>query len=206
MAQTGTISNSYVVGGISFSGKLTETGEGGLSQIVTLPAGISGVMATTKTEVTGLVTLHGLSTGDFVNIHWTDPTDGVTHKVHRGLQLTADDTNDVTWVGTADGDALPDDGTAVVIAEQVPIVMAPIGNDILMLAMKSTQRAIVDYEDGGTSKFVHKFDDADDVWSWDTSSGFTNPLAGDTPDQALATNGSVTEATLYIGILLNSVA
>lgn len=204
MAQTGTITQQFAVGGIAFSGVLTETGEGGLSQIVTLPAGIAGEMANTKTKAISLVTLHGLVTGMFVDIHWTDTTDG-TYKVHRGLELTAHDTNDVTWVGTADGDALPDDGTAIVIVEQVPIVMAPIGNDIMMLAMKSTQRAIVDFEDGGTSDFVHKFLAADDVYSWDDKTGFTNPLAGKTPDQALASNGSVTEATLLIGILLDSV-
>lgn len=207
MAQTGSITQQFSLAGVGFGGVLSETGEGGLSQVVPLPAGIAGSLAD-ATNIDSLVTGHGLVDTDTLDIHWTDATTGL-HKVRRGINIVSVDTNaiviDETPAGT--GDALPVSYPHdVVIAVQVPIVMAPIGDDILMLAMKSTQRATVDFEDGGVSDFAHNFGAANDVYSWDNSTGFTNPLAGTTPDQALATNGSIVAATLTIGILLDSVA
>ena len=205
MAQTGTISSSYVVGGISFTGKLTESAEGTIAQVVALPAGNAGVMKGT-TGIDGLETGHGLSPADVVDIHYTD-TAGV-HKVRTGIAVdTLVGDNEITMDNAppGEGDALPPNDTALVVTLQVPISIDFTGNNLLMIAMKATQRAVMDFAETITSKFAHKFDAANDVWSWDSSSGFTNPLAGATPNAGFASNGSVTAATLTIGMLLDTV-
>ncbi len=205
MAQTGSITQQFSLAGVGFSGVLSESGEGTIAQVLALPAGNAGVMKST-TGVDGLETGHTIENGALIDLHYTD-TSG-DHQCRRGLtvdSLVGDNelTFDETPVG--EGDALPPDETAVVVATQVPIEMTFVGDNLLMIAMKATQRAVMDFSSTITSDFAHKFPNADDVWSWDLKSGFTNPFAGDTPDAGFASNGSVTAATLTIGMLLDTV-
>jgi len=190
------------VGGLTFSGTLTRTLTGQVGHSVTLPAGKSCIR--TATGANTLATGHGLVAGNVIDVHWSDPTDG-THKCRRGITIDTANANDVTFdeVPAGVGDALPVDGTALVIAVQVIIDTDFDGDLIGMIAVLSPQRAIAVFWDASVVLLAQKLV-ANEVFAWVSGLGVTNPLAGNPVAQIKATNGSVTAATLKIGLVYQS--
>lgn len=204
MSQTGRITVTVSMGGQAFSGNTSRDGEGCLTQVVTLPAGSAGAIS--ASGVDGLVTGHGIAGSSVIDVHWSDPSDG-SHKCRRGITVDGTATNAITFDETpeGEGDALPSEDTAVVVSVQVPIVSAFDGDQLMIIAAKSGTRSIVDFRTSSASALAQKLV-AGETFSWATDQGVTNPMAGDDIASMVATNGETTATTLYISMLLNSVA
>ena len=202
--QTATVASTVVIGGISFNSGLARQAEGNIGQIVTLPAGVAG--AVSPTGVDGLATGHGFQADDVIDVHWTDPTDGVSHKCRRGVKVDTASANAITFDNSpaAEGDALPAEDTAVVVARQVSINTDFDGDDVVIVGAKADQRAMVDFRSAAVSLAAKKLA-ACEAFLWASNWGFANPLAGDPVDVVKCSNGTTTSATLYLGLLYDSV-
>jgi len=202
--QTSTVTLNYVIGGTSFSSKETKTAEGAISHVLDLPAGIAAVRTTPGSDT--MVTGHGLVATDIVDVHWDDPTDG-THKVRRGLTIDIANANDVTFDETpaGEGDALPANGTALVLGKQVVVSTLFDGDDLELVATKCDVKSMVDMRTVAASKQAQKLA-AGASWFWLKGFGFTNPLAASDITEAKASNGSVTAGTVNFALMYQSVA
>jgi hypothetical protein len=192
------------IGSKAFSGSVTVDGEGAFNLDPVLPAGKAGAIS--ATGVDGLVTGHGIVDTDTIDVHWTDPSDG-THKCRRKIEVDTAATNAITFDNSpaAEGDALPAEDTAVVVAKQVTISQAFSGDLLLMICAKTSQRSIVDFRDSGGSELAQKLV-ANGMWSWDNVQGAANPMAGDSIVSIVASNGSITATTLELSAVIDAVA
>lgn len=201
---TGRIASNLSVGGIAFGSTITRTAEGNISHEVSLPAGFAGAISSAATGgVDGLVTGHGLVGNDYVDIHWT--VAGVAYSM-RGRQIDSASTNAVVLKAdpAGEGTALPAEDTAVIISKQVAIDTVFEGDDIEIIATKSTRNAVVDVRDSSGSELLLDLV-AEEAWWWASDQGVANPLDSDTVASILASNASTTIGTLYIGVLYQSV-
>ena len=196
----GTFANNVALAGISIQSSTTRTDSGQVSHEVTLPAADAGTLSTRTSDTAGTATLgaaHGIQTGDVVDIYWAG---GVAYGATVG-----------TVAGTsvpftlASGDVLPAQDTAITMAKQVLINTDFDGDNMSMLAVVSTKRGHVHFqeEDGTGIKAQEML--AGEGWTWASNTGIVNPLAGNPVGQVMATNGDATgTTTLKIGVLYNS--
>jgi len=205
---TGTIESVVSVGGMSFTSKVVRIATGQESHQITLPAGVAGVLAagSPPTSVTGLATPFVI--GDLVDIHWTDPGDGTTHKCRRGIRVDAITpstiiTFDETPAGL--GDAFPTSGgVAVVVSKQI-IIDSDWDFDLAeMFAAKSTVRAMADFWATTPASALALKLVADAAYEWANGTGITLPFTGNPIDKILVTNGTATAGTFQVGVLFRS--
>ena len=201
--QTGQIVSSIVVGGIQFTSTVSRTAEGQVSQVVVIPAGQAGAIS--ATGVDGLTTGHGIIATDVIDVHWTHPADGVTHKCRRGLLVDSATANAIVFDETpvGEGDALPAEDTAVVVSVQVIVETDWDGDLLEMIAAKNTARAMADFRAAAASIMALK-QVAGEAWSWASGQGIANPLTGDPVSSVVLSNGSTAAATFYLGLLYQS--
>lgn len=201
---TATIAATYTVGGISFTSQASRQAVGQIGHVLTLPAGVAGAIS--AAGVDGLADGHGFEALDVVDVHWTDPADG-SHKCRRGVTIDTANANDIEFDNdpAAEGDALPAEDTAVVVAQRAEINTDFDGDDAKVVAARCGQRAVVDFRSAAASLSAVKLPAAE-AWSWMSDQGVANPLTGDPVDKAVASNGSTTAAALNLGILYDSAA
>ena len=200
---TGQISSDVSLAGISFTSTVTRTESGQISHEVTLPAAEAGTLSTRTDNEEGTATLgegHGIETSDLVDIYWSGGC-------RRGVTVGTVDGTSVPFgegenIGA--GDNLPTQGTAIFVAERVPINTDFDGDDVVMIAVHSTQRCQVDFEDSEDASLAALELAAEEVWTWMSDQPATNPLAGNPVDEIQATSGVATAATLKIGVLYDS--
>ncbi len=203
-----TITRNVTIAGMSLQSSINRTEEGLISHEVTLAAGISGAITAGQIGVDGLAGGHGIVGTDIIDIHWDDPTTGL-HKVRYGATVDTANANDVEFDDnpSEEGDALPAEDTAVVIAVQQVIDTDMDFNNAKLVAVHCTQQAHCAFtnDDPATQKGLKIA--ADTTWIWNEGEGIDNPFvaaADDVMDEINATNGSTTAATLKIGILYDS--
>lgn len=201
--QTATISQSISVGGIAFSSQLTREAEGGISQVVDLPAGVAGAIS--AAGVDGLATGHGIAGSAVIDVHWADPTDG-SHKCRRGITVDTTATNAITFDETpaGAGDSLPAEDTAVVVSVQTPVTLAVDGDDIVTIAVRGQYAAIADFRTAEASLLAQKLI-ASEAWMYISGQG-ANPLTGDPIASLVLSNNSTYINRIHLGILYDSVA
>ena len=201
---TATITANISVGGVAFTSIATRTAEGGVNHALTLAAGTAGKIS--ATGVDNMTAGHGIAGAAVVDVHWTDPADGVTHKVRRGLTVDTTAAAAITFDETpaGEGDALPATGTSCVVSVQAVITTNWDGDLVEMIACKSTNRVCVDFRAAAASlKAITA--PAGEAWSWVSNQGAANPLTGDPVESVVVSNGSATAATFNLGLLYDSV-
>lgn len=200
--QTGRISSTISVGGISFAASVSRQAEGQVSHIVDLPAGLAGAIS--AAGVDGLPTGHGLVQSDVIDVHWTDPGDS-SHKCRRGLVVDVTSTNAIEFdeEPEGEGDALPAVETPVVVGKQVPIDTDWLGELVELIAIKATKRAVADFREAAASKVAVKLV-ANEAWSWASGQGVDNPFLGEAIAGMAVSNGSTEAAIFYCGLLYQS--
>jgi hypothetical protein len=202
---TGRITSQLSIGGVSMTGTIVRTAETIVPTQTTLPAGVAGAIS--ATGVDGLATDHGFEALDVVDVHWVDPSDG-SAKCRRGVTLDGASANAVTFDNdpAAEGDALPIEGTAVVVSARVTVEGVAFDGDALkILAIKSTRNAIVDLRTSAASAYAPKLAAEEAAW-WAAEYSGTNPIEGDTIETIVASNASTSAATLSVIALLDTVA
>jgi hypothetical protein len=200
---TGQIVSTISVGGVEFASNISRTAVGQVSHVTAVPAGIAGVQGTLT--ITGLAVGHGLVTSDVVDIHFTDPTDGVTHKVRRGITVDSSTSTTITYDETPAGigDATAANGTAVVVSKRVTIDTDWDGDLLEMIALKSTGRAIADFWTSSATLYAQKLA-TEQAFSWINGQGVANPLTGSPVDVVKVSNGTVAAVTFTLGVLYRS--
>ena len=201
-----TIVRNITVGGMAMSSSINRTEEGLISHEVTLAAGIAGAVMAEGVGVDGLADEHGIEGADVIDIHWTA---GGLHKVRYGCTVDTANANDVRFDDdpAEEGDALPAEDTAVVICVQQVIDTDVDFADVKLVAINCDQRAHCAFtnDDPATQKGIKVA--ANTTWLWNEGEGIDTPFTGETDDvldEINVSNGSVTAATLKIGILYDS--
>ena len=201
---TGKITSTVSVGGIEFASSVSRTAAGQVSHSTVIPAGIAGVK-NSSTTVNGLVTGHGLVGTDVVDMHWTDPTDGI-QRCRRGITIDTANANDIVFDETPAplGDSLPANDTAVVLSKRVTIDTDWDGDLLEMIALKATGRAVADFWDATVSLVAQKME-ADQALDWVSNQGVANPYTGNPVSSIKVSNGTVAAVTFTMGALYRSV-
>ena len=196
MAKTTITTN---IGSASISSTQTRTQEDERVVTITLPAGKSGTLSTRTDDDTGIVTVasgHGITDSDTVAVFWTG---GVRYNV----DVTATTSTTIS-IDVGDGANLPIATTAVVIAKQLPHVVAFVGDNLEMLAIGCRNRCSVEFFSVVPASLLHYDIPASEGRHWVKSTDTTNPLASDTVATVRVANGGTTETTLQIGLLLTT--
>lgn len=204
MAQNGTITLNFSIGGQTFSASETRTAEGAIGHNITLPAGVAGSMNGT-TIVDGLETGHGFEVGDAFDLHYV--TVAGVHSVVRGLEVDTANTNDIVFDTSpaSEGDALPATLYDVVISVQIEVDTDYDGDLIEIIACKSTVLAMVDIRTSSASKQAQKLA-ANASWFWITEWGYDNPFDSSVIDVIRVSNGSTSAGVVLISTLYQSVS
>ncbi len=202
---TGSLSVNGSVAGLSFSAQVSATADAALADETTLPAGASGTLSTRTDNDTGVVTAAGHtfsgSGSEKCNVFWSGG-------MRYGMTVTAVDGNDIS-IDTGAGDNLPTEDAEVIISEQVEINIDFDGDDMEMLVVGCDQRCSADFQDSGGTVLLHKEipqpgTGQKNLYSWVDGVNGTRPITGNAVDKVMASNATVTEATLQIGVLINS--
>lgn len=203
---TGTMNLTLSCGGITVQGSAVRTAEGQISQDVALPAADAGELTTRTSDTAGTLTMdsgsHGIATGNKFDIFWT--ADGVAKCARDATAGTVAGTS-VPFT-LADGDALPTLNSDVTADVRVEVNTDFDGDDVLMVAMKSTRKGHFDFQDVGDATLHQAKFVADEPWFWVSDTGASNPLTGNPVDKLFLSNGdSANVATVRLGILYDSV-
>lgn len=141
---------------------------------------------------------HGVVTGDRVDIYWE--VAGV--KGHRRGVTVGTVAGNVAPISGGAGDNLPALNTAniatmVAVAEEVTFT----GNNLQFYVFKApgNVRAIVVFANAGNAEVDFLVIEAGTTKSWDSGSGFTNPLAGDSPTKLFITHGDYVNTQTVVG-------
>jgi hypothetical protein len=197
---TGVIATNIALAGISIQGNITRTASGQISHELSLPAAEAGTLSTRTSDTDGTATLgatHDIETGDVVDIYWDG---GVAYGASVGTVAGTS----VPFTG-ASGDVLPDQDTVITMDKQVEINTDFDGDDMSMMAVVSTKRGHVCFEEDDDTVIVAQELLANEGWTWASNTNVTNPLAGDPVGKVMVSNGdSTAAATLKIGVLYDS--
>lgn len=201
MAQTSTANLTFTIGSVSIASIETRTGEEVASFNITLPVGIAGLMNGT-TSIDALDGSHGFEVADVIDIHWTDPTDS-SHKCRRGIRVDTSNTNDIIFDETpaGEGDALPADETVVIVGLQITVsAINIVGSTIVMVASGCDQQSNLDFRTASDSiqSTKHALGSS---WGWIKNWGDVNPFVSDTILNLVASNGSITIATMTVAVM-----
>ena len=196
---TSTLSLSGEIGGAPLGSTLQRTADGSIRQgPITLPAAEAGTLSTRSTDTTGVLTISGtaLQIGDVIDIYW----DG-----GRRYDVDVDGVagDDVTFSGGA-GDVLPAEDSVVTAAEQVSIVLAFTGDELVAIGAKLGERGHLSVRDTGVTALSIDLV-KNETWFWLDGQQIANPLAGDSVDGLMASNASsAATAVLNLGVLYDS--
>jgi hypothetical protein len=197
--QTAQMTSNILIGGVGITSQVSRQGDGQISYVADLAAGIAGL--TSATGVSGLPTGHGISMGATVGVSWTDSGG---FECRRYLSVSAADANTITFDWSAgEGDAAPAHGTACIVALLVTGVLEFSGDAVAMIAARASQAALVDFRSttGSGSSIVAVKLPAGEAWVWADDQGIANPLTGTNVVQVRFINFAATAATVAIGVL-----
>ncbi|MCL4198987.1 MAG: hypothetical protein KJZ69_15975 [Phycisphaerales bacterium] len=196
---TSTLSLSGEIGGAPLGATLPRTADGSIRQgPITLPAAEAGTLSTRSTDTTGTLTIPGttLQTGDKIDVYWDG---GRRYDVVVGTVA-----GDSVPISGGAGDILPAQDTAVTAAEQVAIVLAFTGDELVAIGAKLGERGHLSVRDTGVTALSIDLV-KNETWFWLDGQQIANPLAGDSVDGLMASNASsAASAVLNLGVLYDS--
>lgn len=188
--------------GIEIGGNsILREGDMGIEPVqTTLPAGVAAATWTKTDGDTAAATLnegHGLSSGTYA-VFWAEG-------IRYGVTATIAD-NDVTLEGGG-GDDFPDSDTAAVISRELTIPSEFDGDDVTVIAAKSTKRTHLRFIDSDSALVGAQLELSANVpWGWFTAFGAVNPLTGNAVASIRVACGEADDAVLHIAGLQNAIA
>lgn len=205
---TSTMDLTLAVGGITLQGVISREAEGQISQEVELPAADAGSLTTRTSDTAGTLTMsdagHGISTGDKIDIFWTDT--GGNAKCAYGATVGTVSGTSVPFT-LAGGDVLPAVDSNVTADVLVEINTDFDGDDVQIIGLQSTLVGHFDFQDSGDASLHQAKLTALEPWFWVADTGTTNPLTGNPVDKLFVSNGdSSSAATVKLGVSYDSVA
>lgn len=172
----------------------------------------AGIAATIDSQGSSTVILpdgHNLDDEESVDVYWTSGSgSSLDYKVRYNCTLNftgdsssssssgAEDTATLTGGG---GDALPADGTSVVIGKKVAINLAASGDTVDMLLLNSTKRGYAEFFTSVPARIDGVQVMANETWAWWKHCGTANILDGETVATIHVSNGETSAATFKVG-------
>ena len=200
-----TITKTASFGGVTFNENRTVTATGGITKEQSLPAAKTGSLTTRTSDSVGELTMtagHGITTGQRLDIYWD--IGGVTgHR--RGVTVGTVAVNAVPITGGT-GDVLPVDESAVTAMVPVELDARFDGDEVVAIAVTGAGPSIVVFADDADAElhFVHH-PLSSQVTQYFSTSGVTNPLAGEVVDTVFISHGdSAGSKTVKIAVGVNS--
>jgi len=187
------------IGGSTFNSVITKVDELEAVFTKTLPAGNVGTVTTRTDADTGILTVasgHGITDSDFVSVFWEGG--------HRyGVDVTATTATTIS-IDLGTGTDLPLVTVAIVVSKEETHSIAITGNQLIMFAIDSINKATINFRDGSNASllFYHLLANEGRLWIKDID--VTNPLAGDVVASVIIANGGTVALTLSIGMLLST--
>lgn len=202
---TVTINTSAVGGGIAISSSFARTADGVCAREIALPAGKAGTLTTRTDNDTGVATVetgHGITDSDTVDVFWSGGR-------RYGMTVSATTSTTISVDGGT-GDNLPAQDTAVVVAKQVRMDTAEIGDNLSVVAMEQRYAdptvddpSHVTFFDAGDTE-IYPFDlQPNTPVVNDIAGGVANPFAGEAVTYAMVSNGSAAAAATFKFIALH---
>ena len=203
------------IAGITMQGTTTRNYETPLGHQDDLPAAAAGTLSTRTNNTDGTLTLgagHGVSTGDRIDIFWTDAA-GLAQAAY-GLTVGTVAGTSVPFTGA---NFLSASGDATVLPAQDFAITADVcrsfaspdfdGDDATVIMALSTRKGflcIVDNSTGATVLHAQRLA-ANEPWIWFNGQGVTSPLTGNPVDTIYVSNGdSSNAATFKMGVQLDT--
>ena len=213
MATAG-FNGTFQIGGITMIANSTRTGVGSEEHEPPLPAGIAATLTTRTSDTAGVLTLpdgHGLITGDYIAIFWTDPTTLVPMVMYGFATVISGDSCTFTsasgqFYGVAPASTvLPIATSSVVVSTTVVSETAVQRNNVTMIGVDCNQPAIAIFATAVASIYVVHIPVGQSIATWDAAASgqASNPLTSN-PTQVVCYNGGLAAATLQYGMLLAS--
>lgn len=176
--------------GTTYDDAVTVSADNAVKTIKSAMAAAKVGALTTYTDTnTGVLTMnsgHGFTDSVRLDVYWT--LSGVNY-ARRGMTVGTVATNSVPIDGGA-GDDLPPDETPITAMVPTAEAVTLTGNNVVGLVAYSSKSALVVFTDGSDVEkaAIHI---AGDGYSyiWDSDTGVTNPLAGDTPTKIYFSHG-----------------
>lgn len=199
MTATASISIRTTVAGVTISQSITRNEEVESHASIALPAGKAGTLTTRTDDNTGVATVatgHGITTSDKVSVFWTGGS-------RYNVTVTATTSTTIS-IDSGSGDNLPLATTALVVTKEVTAAIDVDGDKIVAIATKTTQRSSVEFKTAVPASVVRYDMAANEGRFYVEGVDMTNDLAGEVIASVVAANGTTTDATLDIGLLLNA--
>lgn len=195
---------SATMGGVSFSGAITRSGETPQALSVVLPAAKAGSLTTRTDNDTGVVTLstgHSITTGMVVDVYWVDSSGDDQCRYNMDATVA---TNAVTVDGGA-GANLPTATTAVTLCQRQIAVFAFTASIVQALLASSTRKASIRCM-ATSSVVVAILNAAGEFYDWFYGRGVTTPLGSDVTAVHLSNGDSAGTNTVSFGVILDSIS
>jgi hypothetical protein len=179
--ETMQINTQVTTGDMTGSSIVNVTGENSVIANPTILAAQPGVLTVRTNGTSGSLTMnttsHGISTGDRVDLYWTN-TDGTAGKAY-GATVGTVASAVVPISSVAGGDALPPAATAINVGIINDATFNVVGDNMQGILITSTVAGYVALANGATDHLV-VYVGPGVAYTWNNLSGITNPIATDT--------------------------
>ncbi len=215
---TGKFTNRINVDGQSYEAAFNIVSDGGIRIDKTgdnvLPAAKIGQLTTRTDANTGVITMvtgHGITTGQRLDVYWvnTTPGDGV-HGARRGVTSVV--SGDAITIDLGAGDNLPNNLTAITASVAQEEEFLKTGDDLAYLFARATRRSLIVFADAADAELFAIVGELDTTiggaYQWRdpaeapvaSDGGVTNPLAGEDIAKVFLSNGdSAGTCTAQVG-------
>jgi len=201
---TANLGLGLTVAGVTANLGATASGEGETKQEVTLEKAYAGPISTdTDRVITTTVEDPDIEAADKVAIFWAD---GMARDTVQSVSGEHDQTIKLSSGGADhEGDTLPDDATACIIAVELDVTFAWAGNDTQAIAVDSGARASISFRKAADALCSTVEHTLNMPYYYMTGLEMANPVADDAVEViSIATADTAADRLLAIGFLIDT--
>lgn len=186
-------------GGISIQSSFLRSADGVCAREISLAAGKAGTLSTRTDNDTGIATVgsgHGITTSHTVDVFWSGGR-------RYGMTVTGTTSTTISVDGGS-GDNLPAQDTVIVVAQQIQVVTAELGDNLSVLAIEqvhadptvTAQSHVAFYDAGDTEIYEYDLQPNTPIVH-DVAGGAVNPFEGEAVTYAMVSNGDSSGAATF---------
>ena len=176
------------IGPVSIRSSINREAEVHLGMEPDLPAAVTGTITSAGAT---LGAGHGLTEGKVITIYWSSG---------RRFGVTVDSVNGCDIVfSSGKGDALPPDGTAILVAVERSLVARFSGAELVALLMSCPSRACVRFMASDESLMLVADLAANEPWAWWNKGSTEDPIGRGIVDILVASQAGLVQQPLKVG-------
>jgi hypothetical protein len=201
MSVTGSIQSTITGAGVAIQMNVSRTGSAGIGISEDLPIAQAGFLTTRTSGTQGsatLGTLHGITTGQKVDVYWPA---GATYVAGCRYGVVVGTVNDlvVPLTDSGAGDQYPAGlaAGAITVAPTVDMAIAVDCDDLVLIACGCDKRGHADLQATADESILALNLAERESWVWAADNGVANPIAGHDMVKVVASNGDATAAGTF---------